>query len=278
MLNALLATDLSEASGLAASAICEAGAGVFARVTLAHVVDLDPYTAGGSIPGIMDFAEKRLAEEAERLRECGIAADTVVTQGEAVETLERVAAECDADLIVATSLGQGALLGRALGSTVERLASRGGLPVLVERICVSESGTCTLAADETAFSRILVAAGLDDATPALLESVAGLPDVRKVRVVHVASADAETHGAEADLEAMVRDAGLAEDTDIAVVFGDPGDELIQEAEAWDATLIAIASCRHSVLHRMMWGSVARKVAREAGCSVLLVPAISVVAS
>ncbi len=278
MLKAIVATDLSEASGLAASAICEAEPGAFAQVTIVHVVDLDPYTAGGSIPGIMEFAEERLAEEARYVRDCGIATDTVVTQGDTVETLERLAAEHEADLIVATSLGKGALLGRALGSTVERLVSKGALPVLVERVCVTESGACVLAAEETTFSRVLVAAGLDGATPLLLETVAGLPGTEEVRVVHVASEDADTRRLETELKAALSDAALPEGTETTVVSGDPGDVLMGLAEEWGATLIAIASCRHGLVHRMVWGSVARKVARDAGCSVLLVPAAKAAAS
>jgi hypothetical protein len=45
MLNAIIATDLSEASLAALDSVCGCESGVFDKVTLLHVIDLDLYTA-----------------------------------------------------------------------------------------------------------------------------------------------------------------------------------------------------------------------------------------
>ena len=55
----LVATDLSEAGLRSVEGLCACGAAGFGRVTLLHVVDLDLYTAGGSVPGITEWANDR---------------------------------------------------------------------------------------------------------------------------------------------------------------------------------------------------------------------------
>lgn len=271
MLNVIVATDLSEAGMLGVDAVCALGPGVFAHVMLAHVVDLDPYTGGGAVPEIMEFAEKRLAEEAEHLREYGIAVEVEVRQGDAVETLERLARDRRADFVVTTSLGRGALLGRLFGSTVERLASRSRVAVLVVRVTVAESGTCTLGGDEMTFARILVGAGLDDAMPELLRRVAGLPGLGRVRVVHAHRPDADIGTIPDELREAAHRAGLPEVAEILLCPGEPGQVLMREAEQLPATLLALGASRQGVVRSLVHGSVARTVAHGTECSLLLVP-------
>lgn len=271
MLNAVIATDLSEAGMLGVDAVCALGPRVFAHVTLAHFVDLDPHTGGGAVPEIMEFAEKRLAEEAEHLREYGIAVEVDVRQGDAVETLEQLALDLHADFVVTTSMGRGALLGRLFGSTVERLASRSRVAVLVVRVTVAESGTCTLAAEEMTFARVLVGAGLDDAMPELLSRVAGLPGLGRVRVVHAHRPDADIGTMPDELRNAAGRAGLPEDAEILLCPGEPGQVLIREAEQLPATLLALGASRRGVVRSLMHGSVARTAAHGTECSLLLVP-------
>jgi nucleotide-binding universal stress UspA family protein len=61
----------------------------------------------------------------------------------------------------------------------------------------------------------------------------------------------------------------ADDVDSVVRFGDPAQEILREADEFGADLIAMpATCRPSV-RRMLFGSVAAKVARRAPMAVLL---------
>jgi nucleotide-binding universal stress UspA family protein len=265
-MNVLIATDLSEASLAALDSVCACESGAFDKATLLHVIDLDLYTAGGSIPQIMDYANSVLPVWADRLTQCGVETQVRVEQGPAAETIEDVAAEKGADLVVMTNLGHGALTGRVFGSTVEKVASRGRVPVLVERVHEHGGSWCRL--DEgSPFSRVLVAANTDDALTSLLGYAAALPGETALRVVHVASAPDEVTAAESEL----RDAVGAPGAEVAVLVGDPVLALVQEASTWRATVVALAPCRHSMLHRAVWGSVARGVALHAPCSVLLVP-------
>jgi nucleotide-binding universal stress UspA family protein len=54
--------------------------------------------------------------------------------------------------------------------------------------------------------------------------------------------------------------------------GDPGTEIIQEAESWPADLIVVASHGHRGLKRLLLGSTAQYVTNHAPCSVEIVRA------
>ena len=72
-MKSLIATDLSAAGLLSLDSICSA-AGLFESVVLLHVVDLDLYTAGGSVPQILEFASgEARRSSAVRLAGCGLA-------------------------------------------------------------------------------------------------------------------------------------------------------------------------------------------------------------
>jgi len=225
--NVLVATDLSEASLAALDSVCACQSGVFDKATLLHVVDLDLYTAGGSIPQIMEYANGVLPAWADHLTNCGIEAQTRVAQGPAAETIEEVAAETGADLVVMTNLGQSAVTGRIFGSTVEKVASRGRIPVLVERVHEHEGAWCRLG-EGSPFSRVLLAANTDDSLTSLLGYVTALPGKSALRVVHVVSTADEV----SDAERGLRDAVGASGAVVVVLVGDPVLALVQDAAAW----------------------------------------------
>ena len=56
--------------------------------------------------------------------------------------------------------------------------------------------------------------------------------------------------------------------------GDPGTEIIQEAESWPADLIVVGSHGHQGLKRLLLGSVAHYVTNHAPCSIEIVRARS----
>jgi nucleotide-binding universal stress UspA family protein len=268
IMRVLIATDLSDASLAGLECVCACGSGVFTHATLLHVIDLDLYTAGGSVPQILEYAHTA-PEWADRLRGCGLETDVRVEQGSAVETIEQVADEVGADLVVMTSLGHGAATGRIFGSTVEKVASRGHVPVLVERVAEREGAWCRCGGSSP-FGRVLVAAELDDAASALLAHVGKLPKGSAIRVIHVAAAGDDVAHAEAGLSDLVAKTDIPA-AETAILTGDPTDVIVQDAVDWKATVVVVAACRHSPLHRAVWGSVARGVALHAPCSVLIVP-------
>lgn len=267
----VVATDLSEASVLVVEGLFACEIGLFERVVLLHVVDLDLYTAGGSVPGILDWARGRLAEEEARLRATGLDVESRVEQGPAVETIESVAAEVGADLVMVTNLGKGAAAGRLFGSTAEQIAVHGQVPVLVDRIVLRDQAWYRQGQGNP-FARVLVGVGPDEALPGALRTLLSLLRVEAVRVVHVLK---EAHDREAELERLahaVTEAGIELRAEVDVLVGDPAERLLDEARGWEAGLIAVSPCRHGLAHRALFGSVARGVASGADRPVLFLPA------
>lgn len=270
----LAAIDLSEASLLALDALRAVAGDEPGEVVLLHVVDVDLYTAGGLVPQIIEFAQNRLAQESGRLTRCGLNVTGVrVEQGDAAQTILRVAAEERADLVVMTNLGKGARTGRLFGSTAERVASVGEVPVLIDRVHVppAEAEACCRYTDGSPLARTLIAVDLDHDPQAIFEFVARAPGVEATRTVHVVQKESEVDAARARLNRALQAAPNGTDAVAVVLVGAPAEAIISDAAEWQASAIAMHPCGHTALHRALWGSVSRKVALEAHCSVLFVP-------
>jgi nucleotide-binding universal stress UspA family protein len=267
----VVATDLSEAGILAVEGLCACEAGLFEQVVLLHVVDLDLYTAGGSIPGIMEWARGRLDEEESRLRAAGFEVESRIEQGPALDTIQAVASEAGADLVMVTNLGKGAATGRLFGSTAEQLAVRGSVPVLVDRVAFQDQTWCRVG-EGSPFARVLVGIDPDDTLPGMLRAVGSLPGVEAVRVVHVVREIDDVAAEVVRLEQAVSEAGIDITAEVAALVGDPAARLLDEARDWNASVMAVSPCRHGLAHRALFGSVARGIALGADRPVLFVPA------
>jgi nucleotide-binding universal stress UspA family protein len=271
-MNVLLATDLSEAGLGSVHGLLACGCAGFDTVTLLHVIDLDLYTAGGSVPQLQAWAATELEKAAADLRENGFTVGVRVEVGPTVESIRRVAEETRADLVVATNLGRNAVVGRLLGSIAERLPLATRLPVLIERVGHDGERWCRMGS-ASPFSRVLLAVDpAEDDPTALLRSVLRFPGVQSVTLSYVAPDEAARETAETKLQSVVDAVAPGVAVQVAVVVGQqPADRLLAEARTLDSTVIAVGACRHGMLHREVLGSVARKVAVEAEHAVLLMP-------
>lgn len=269
-MNVLIATDLSEAGLRSVEGVSGCEPTGFERITLLHVIDLDLYTAGGSVPGIQEWAQERLLAEAADLRERGFSVDVRVETGPVVETIHDVADAVGADLLVVTNLGKGAVVGRLLGSTAERLALATHRPVLLERVGHEGERWCRVGGGSP-FARILLGVDLGDGTASLMQKAATMPGAELVRAVHVVSDRADAAEARENLEVARTAIPARNIIETAVVVGHPADALLAEARRWDATVIAVGSCRHGMLYRGVLGSVARTVATHSDRAVLMLP-------
>lgn len=264
----LVATDLSEPSLLSLEAVLGCDAALVERVTLLHVVDLDLYTAGGSIPQILEWAEETLSAQVERLRHMGLDAVHRVEQGPTVKTVTRIAQEVGAELVIVGSVGEGAGSGRRVGRTAERLALSAGVPVLVDVIEQREGSWCRIHED-AAFGRLLIAADLDDNLPRLLRRAAELPGREQVRIAHVLADSEAEETAAGSLTAAVSAADLAE-SEVCVLRGDPARRLLEEARAWRAGVIMVAPPDRGLLgRRLRFSGVAASILRAGEFSVLI---------
>ena len=111
-----------------------------ADVTMVGVVDLVPFVAlpvadsplsGTAIEAMEKATSKVLEEGIAPLRERGIACRTVVRAGNPAETLNKVAAEENADLVVVGRRGHGGFAEMLLGSVPHALAHYCTRPLVV---------------------------------------------------------------------------------------------------------------------------------------------------
>lgn len=88
----------------------------------------------------------------------------------------------------------------------------------------------------------------------------------------LAYADQETDRLEADALDYLHAASAGLDgipVECGVRYGDPADEIVEDAEAWNADLIAMATRGRSCIGRALLGSVAEQVFRRAPVAVTL---------
>lgn len=274
-MKAIFATDLSPASLAALDCLCGCQAEDFEELILLHVIDVDMYTEGGSVPLFLDADRKMLDEQAARLHELGLTVRVRVEQGSTVDEVRRVAAEEGVGLVIVGNVGRGGLRGHLLGGTAEALASEAHVPVLVERVSDASGAWCRLAQGHT-FRRTLVAVDFSPASRRALETVTCMAGVEAVRLVHVAGHDEDAGLGSIEeranqLETWATGASQRAKAGFELREGDPVEELRGAAEAWDATCIAAGLCGHGPVYRLMWGSVSSGLARTADVPVLLVP-------
>lgn len=257
----LVATDLSDAGLLAIEALIGCNPELFDGVTLVHAIEADHFMAGGSISEAIEWSENRLAEEANGLAAAGFKTDYRIEQGQAAEVVQRVAADIAAELIVVTDRGKGGSAGRLLGSTAERIAQAGEVPVLVERVEERDAAWCRIG-EGSPFARPLLAADVDQTLRRLAITTGRLPGAEAVRVVHVAAPGSDLTEAHDFIETEIGASPLGS-AEIVVLEGrDPAEMLIAEALSAESTVIVLAPRRHGVIGRLVFGSVALSLLRE----------------
>ncbi len=269
-MNALIVTDLSPAGLASVESIGACGPSAFDKITLLHVIDLDPYTAGGSILQISEWAAGELEKAANVLRDRWFEVETRVEQGETVAMVDYVADQMNADLIAMTSVGKGAVSGRLLGSTAEKLASGSRHMVLVEKLANPQEQWCRLGTGSP-FETLVV--GVDDVFSAgpFVRRVGSIPGLAKLVLVHALVKEEDR---DASVRVLTEHAAALPDlvdVDVRVVAGDPAEQLIDAANDADATAIVVAPVSRGILRRGVLGSVSHSVLATSQRSVVLLP-------
>jgi nucleotide-binding universal stress UspA family protein len=129
----LLPTDFSKSSEAALRFACALARDYQARLLLLHVVEPPVYYGelGMAVPLPADFDES-LRRRLEQLvpPESGVAADTMLVEGNAAREILRVAEEQHCDLIVMGTHGRSGLSRVVLGSVAEDVVRHSRVPVL----------------------------------------------------------------------------------------------------------------------------------------------------
>jgi nucleotide-binding universal stress UspA family protein len=286
----LCATDLSEDADLAAVAASDLARLFGSRLVFVHAV---PYPAPAQvlfphlIQGTMDrlMAVSRVASETVTARVQGLTGrpaeeiDVRVDVGAPEEVIVDLAEETHADILVIGLLGSDSK-GPGPGATAVRIARHAHCPVLIVRKGPQKGP-------------VLAATDLSDpaqgalSMAALLSSTSGEPMV----ALHVVDYSPvvvvpEAFGpgipipvSEEEHKAILKAAGekLIEAltnfdirADRLVEEGIPADRIVAVAEQIEASLVVLGTAGGGGLKRMLLGSVAEDVLRQAPCSVLLV--------
>lgn len=195
--------------------------------------------------------------------------------GSAAAVLERVAGMVRADLLLVGSTRHGRIGQAILGTTAQRVARKSSVPVLVLRATGADRRRVLLTTDLSPVSAAAYDAGLD-----LAEALSGsdgfaarvlmvvwtgvLPSPLPEETIERAAGEelAEFIAARAVRRYLVQP---------MVRFGVPHEEIVANAEEWDADLVVLGTHSRTAAERWVLGSVAESVLKRLGCSVLVVP-------
>ncbi len=268
--------------GVLAAAIA-VGRATGASVCAVHAVEppLDGW-ASGAAPESLSDARSRLSAQVERLAAPGaVRCASEVAAGPAHRVLDDEARRsAPALIVVGATARQG---GTLLGSTAERIVRKASVPVLVVRGSLALPPRLVIAPVDLSN----LSAGGFHCGLGVVSRLAGEEPVRVVALFAIGYLDPLSHEmrrrrwsldemtalARERLESFVAahrpEAPLAVDS--RVVLGPAREEIVGAARAEGADLVVMSTHGHGGFERLVVGSVAATVVREAPCSVLLVP-------
>ncbi len=283
--NILIGTSLSEESDLIVRTALELAHTAGASAHLVHA--FAPPASFGGFPAEFQLndsdwidAEKAVLRERieSQLRRTAPAGLTRIhgylEEGAPHRVLARMAEELKPELIVVGAVEEHERLLRPLGSTADRVVRQATCPVLVVRPGSAFPPAKVLApVDLSGLSGGVLRCGLD-----LLEQ-AGVLDARMEALFVLSPAEASIHFSPDQIAYLARQElkrfGEAQAPGVPlerqVRSGMPWEQILFEANETKADLIVLGTHGHSGLERLLLGSVASDVLREARCSLLIVP-------
>ena len=300
-MNILIATDGSEDADNALNFVLRFPFPRESKMTVLTVVDDIPM-----LPAELDaldetqvealeLANKRLKEEAEelvqreskRLREDGWPGQTLVRHGNPVDEILSVAEEIDADLVVLGSHGTGMAKRFLLGSVSDRVLEYAGCSVLIVKTKPGEEAPAAVEPGTNAPYRIMLAYDNSDVAHEALELCSSLPleessEISALYVMPLITAyrqDIREHINEIWLQ---KKRIMREELEKAVAsfqWATPNvttqvreadnvsGEILNAAEQAGSDLIMFGCKDKGALKRMLFGSITRRMARYAECTV-----------
>lgn len=264
-----------------------------AQLIAVHVTDSLPEQDTPLPPAIDAAALANMVceQSAEQLRTLLAGADKPATiqvdTGKAHEVIQHIAHNCKADLLI---IGPGAAVGlreKLFGSTADRLVRTAPCPVLVVRSEVKGPyARIAVGVDFTDYASAAVGWAerlAPDATrelihafkvphsfeQAMLRSGTSSVDMEQYRQARVKAAQKQIRNA------FVEQGGLPKNTQLQVIYGDPGLALINISQQKATDLVALGTQGANAVAQHVLGSVARKVLAGAASDVLAVPASAI---
>lgn len=282
------ATDLSAPARHAAERAASLAAAHRSRLTLAHAVEATALDDLRRWTGQEDSVATLQASAGQALHALagdfqgrhGVEVSVRLACGNPVQEVSRLAAELDADLLVAGTRGAGFFRGIILGATAERLAKCSSRPVLMVRQSVHEGYRRLLVpVDFSPWSVAAIALAhrvAPDATLVLMHALQ-VPFEGKLRYAGVDDASIRSYREGARREATERLHELAAHSGVpAVQLGlsimtgaDPWMLIAQAEQEHDCDLIVIGKHGRNALQDLLLGSTTRMVLAECTADVLV---------
>ena len=237
------------------------------EVDLLHVLPPFPAETGPApmraVATLPDQALEYLAQVRTRFPDCG--GQDIVRAGDAAESIQSVALERNAEMIVMCTHARRGLAHFLFGSVAENVVRRTSLPVLLTKpdapVPRPELHRILIALDGTAESERVL-----DAVRPLAQRLAC-----QVVVLHVLPLEGSNGGDTRDrietAAARLKNAGLSVST--VFVHGDPAREILHEARRLESDLVALTTHSRSGAARRLLGSVAEEIVRRADGVLLL---------
>jgi nucleotide-binding universal stress UspA family protein len=288
-LRILLAHDLSPASDLAVGLIAHAS---WPATSVVRVIT-SRMGVGPSMSSFANLREARIhahqvrvaiASTHERvaaeLREAGVATESRTVRGKPEQAIVAEADRFGADLVVVGARRQGSIAATLLGSVSRAVVERASCSVLIarstaiRRVLLATDGSLPARLATTivgtwpmfAGARILLV-GVGEGPP-LYPGVV-LNDSERdsaYRDTVVTSADEATSAVD---EAVADLAARGRDVQAEIRVGEAATEVVSAAREWPADVVVQGAYAKPLLHRLILGSVARKVLDGVTCSVLV---------
>jgi nucleotide-binding universal stress UspA family protein len=276
-MNIIIAVDGSRYSDWAVDLLLKLPLAEPPRVTIMHVVDLDPLTLHLISPPLarpytielrkrvdrsVTEAERYTARAADRIRRRWNDVRTVVETGFVANAIIAKAKAERADLIMLGARGLGEVKGVLLGSVSQKVAAYAPCSVLLVKKIVRRVNNVLVPVDGSRYSRGVVTSlrsyFLPDAIQPMILFVWEYPLRPPPRSV---SALQENY------QKMIVKAGFQGNT--LVVFGRAAQRIVEIANGTNVDLVVVGSRGLTGVKRF-WGSVSRKVTMDSPVSVLIV--------
>ncbi len=282
----LAATDLSAPARHAADRAAWLARDHGAALTLLHVIaqrpldDLRQWLGLAAEQQLEDQTRRELQALADALHAARQAAITPRLElGAVLDTIDRVADEVAAELVVLGARGAGFMRRLVLGTTAERLLRRTTRPLLVVREAAHEPyRRALLALDFSPWSAAVLAQArlvAPQARPVLFTAFQ-VPFEEKLRFAGVDAATVEHYRqlararATQQLHAAAQAAGLQPgDWEPCIVEGEASLKLVEQEQVLDCDLVVVGKHGQSAAEDLLLGSVTKHLLAEGQADVLV---------
>ena len=236
---------------------------------------------------LLEDAQDLVAREGKRLREDGWSGETMVRNGNPVDEILTVAGEIDADLIVLGSHGISATKRFLLGSVSDRVLEYARCSVLIVKKKPGHEGEAAIEPGTNAPYKIMLAYDNSDVAHEALNQCASLPleensEISVIYVMPLITAyrqDVRQHInniwlqkeqiMQAELDKAVKSLQWAT-PNVTMQLREANsvsDEILKAAEQAGSDLIMFGCKDKSAIKNLLFGSITRRMARYAECTV-----------